>query len=684
MPRSQILVISIVILGVFAAVFALRQKAMRGAGVLAGASGDYERGTTRARRGNYAGMRVRASTGENTGANSVRRPTRIIRISETQRREDFEAQKFRAWGESSVFGHVRGEDGKPMPGVRMQLFEGDPMTRNPPLREVATDQEGSYTLQELNSGGIEFIIAARAEGFVPEAQVIAIHGPPVRRDFRLIRGVAVSGVVRDARTSEPISGAAVYHPSPGGGVFGLLGSISSGPAGQFAFPNVRPGPVRILAEREGYHHTLKLVRAPTSEAEIAMEPGGASIRGTTVNRRTRKAEGGARVVVRADGFEDSVVSSEADGSFEFRELPAGKYTVFAVKGTKSDKQELVLRDREVRDSVEIVLPADLFVSGKVVNANEGYPMPGVRIYYDSPSGSKTSIITDENGLFGFETFVVSEYSLEVHEKNFLPVFETKTTGSAERITRKILASAASDVVLIRLRPVPCVEGTVRREVKGKPGGPAWGVDVAVAYLQGNSFERKITQTDVNGSFFVNLPEKKRGYAKVTVHEGSNMDLASLRIPTRKRLELVLRPTRMIAELLLVDKTPLSGIRVATSYLFPDGRPPEKSYKLYGKGTFVNAGGRFVLPVPASNKEKTVLTFDLPDGKVVQKTYRSRTLRRRKHVFIYDPVTGDIISDIREGPDTPRQRATGSQPATTGKPPRAEKPRAGPGTASTGK
>lgn len=593
-------------------------------------------------------------------------PAKVNRIAAGEKIEDFDAQKLRAFGEASIYGVIRGEENKPLPGAKVQLYENDPMTKDPPLREGVTDEQGSYTLTQLNDGEVQYIQVVRAEGFVPEARTINLNGGPLQRDYNLERGVPLAGAVRDAQTSQPLSNTTVFFPTSGETVFAMLGTVNSGPLGEFSFPSVKEGPLRSLALHDGYHKTSALLRSPNKQAEIAMEPGGATMRGVTISRFTQKPESGARVIAAQKQFQDTVMSQGEGGTFEFNDMPAGRYKLSAIKGMSSEPMDITLADREVRENIQIVLPSDLLVQGRVEHAGDGHPLPGIRIWYRGPSGKK-SAVSDEQGQFAFETMAVGEYTMEVHEKRYLPVVAKGTTGSVETITRKIPQGAASDQVIIKMKPVPSIEGNVKGSDKnGKPTGPVFGIDVEVSYLQDKVFERKVTQTDPQGNFFVNLPTKARGVAKVVATRRGQTDSKALRIPDRKPVNLVLRPTVFRGQLLLVDRSVLSGVKLDANYFLQDDQPPEKALRVPAASSYTGTRGTFAFPL--GEHQKVELVFYLPDGKTIPKIYNIDSLLKKGAIFIYDPVAGDILTDMKDRP--PNQ----PKPTATPKPTPAPRPK----------
>lgn len=567
-----------------------------------------------------------------------------VRITPLQRTEGYEAQKERAFGDSRIHGFVRGQDGKPLVGAQVDLYENDPMTDNPPLRTAYTDSEGSYTLQQLNDADRYYILVARAEGHAPEAQRVAMPRRPVRVDIRLSRGVPLSGTVRDALTSQPIAGATVYYPSRGEEVFGVIGKATTGANGQFSFPLVREGRVRAQATADGYRRTVQRLTAPGDQAEIPMIPGGATVRGVTVSRLTQKPVGGSKVVASSRDFLLTTLARQ-DGTFEFNDLPAGEYRLYALRGgVRSADTKLRLGDQEVKEDVELVVADELFVSGRVERAGSGEPIPGVRVWYKGDRGSQ-SVLSDENGRFGFETLALNEYTLEVHERNLLPVLDRRTTGAVETITRKVPPGASSDEVVIRLRSTRSISGTVvvqRGDGQNRRASRIWGADVVVDYKIGDFYERVRTRTDTRGNFFVNLPNQRRGDARIAAGHRGLVAVATTRVPTRQPVELQLKSTYFRGRLLLSDATPLSGVRIRTrNFLYRD-KNPDSNFPLPGMTVYTGLSGGFNIPV--GTNQQIEVTFELPDDRIITKHFSTNQLISRRRDFVYDPVSGDIITD----------------------------------------
>lgn len=571
--------------------------------------------------------------------------TKVVRLEGVERGESFEGEKYRAFGDAAIYGVVRDSSRRPLGGARVRLFDMDPMTKYPPLREALTDTSGTYKLDQINSQERPFILIAQADGYAPFAQYVTLRGQPLEQNIVLNEGVECAGVVVDAQTSLPIPRATVYHPMPGAFVFKPLGTVETSGLGEFRFPHVARGTVKILVECSGYAAAAVRVDTPCSNTVIVLRPGGAIIRGETISRLTQKPEGRVKVAAIMDGLEFVTSTfSDEEGRFEFENLPAGNYSLLGYRGMLGPPERVKLGEREVREGVRVIVPAPLFVSGRVVHALKGNALAGVKVYYPDTRG-KGVVTSDENGLFAFETLAVDRYWLEVHEKGFLPLLEKRTTGSVERIERKIKQSDASDEVTIRLRPVPCIEGIVKNTDRtGKVTGPAAQLDVQVGYEQPNIKQVLRTRTNTLGEFFVNLPSGRRGRAVILAFQRNSLGFASLRIPTRRPVEIKLERQRMNGRLFLSDGFPLAGVEVRSLYECLGSHNSNSFVVLDGPSTFVRTNGSFSLPVAPGQKVR--LFFTLPDGVTVNKLFDSADLLRRTFTFVYDPVSKDVFFDSR--------------------------------------
>lgn len=619
------------------------------------------RGGGRARRSSLdGGSGSRVASGGTTGA----------LVTSIERDEGLEGQKARAAGDGSIFGRTqsRREEMTPVPGAVVELYENDPLTRNPPLRTTVSDAEGSFTIAGLNDGNRRYILVAKAAGRVPVGRRVLVDRVPAEVDLDLERGVPLSGTVVDRETSVPVEGATVFQPVPiGNEAAFMLGTAVSGAGGRFDFAAVPKGKLMVRAEKDGYSPGVATVDSPTDAAVVPMAAGGSLIKGVTVSRTTGQPVGGSKVYLRdtSGGPATEALATtlaKGDGTFEFTDVPPAAYEVSAVRGGLRGKPavKVELARGETRDDVTVKVPDDLFVTGRTVNDRDDKAVPGVRVYFKGPRGD-TSVTSDEDGRFAFQTVAMDEYTLEVHERGYLPVQEpgaardAATTGAVETITRKVPEGASSDDVTIRMRRVPALGGIVKmaEAQKGKPAGqPVWGANVTVDYKIEGAQERVATRTDVEGRYFVNVPARKRGDARVSAQYNGAVAVANAKLPARGDVNLGLKWTRAQGKVLLSDRSALSGIRMRTRLFLLADREPKDNTPLPG-GSFITRGdGGYTIPV--GEHQKVEFTYEMPDDRQVTKVFDTDELLRGKRLDVYDPLSGDVVSEFQ---GKPRDRAT---------------------------
>ncbi len=652
MQRPQLVLVAAVAAALLLMLAGLRQRKVR---PLPAATDETAEVDENPNRGSPSGH-TNVVSYEEMDVRPAKRVTRVRKLSSAEWKEDFDTQKLRAVGDAHITGTVRDdEEEKPVAGAEVLLFEDDPMTTNPALRTTTADSEGSYTLPNLNEAGVRFMIVAKAPGFAPTVERVSMNGP-LEHNLTLTKGVPLSGTVLDSKTSAPIAAATVYYPGSRFAVYSILGTVTSGANGQYSFPAVRPGELRVLSEAVGYARTVTAVRAPNREQAIPMRPGGATIRGMTVSRLGEKPVGGARVT--AGGIAGMVTTfSKPDGQFEIANLSGGDYAVVAFKGMASNPVRLKLGDTEVKEGVKLVMPSELYVNGRVIRADNRKPVPGVAVQYQGPLGGDT-VISDEQGRFAFQTLAVDSYTVRVHERGLVPMNDKSTTSVEERIVRKIDAGQSSDELEILLRPVPALAGNVRKGPSGGPSGdqwreghqggrpPVWNADIYAYVQQGDTMTGLFAQSDPSGYWFVNLPDDGRGFARILALRGKAATMASTRVPARRPLRMTLGTSQLRGELYLTDGTPLSGVRINSTYKFGDQKQYDKLQTLRGGGTYTGLYGNITMTMPA--EPEVELTFRLPDSQEIRKTFPPGRLTRGTHLFIYDPLAKDIVHDARGG------------------------------------
>jgi hypothetical protein len=169
---------------------------------------------------------------------SVRMPSRIL-------------------GTLTIEGHVRDEQGKPVPGADVEI---DAMRHNDPnglssvigpwitsrLDRVRTDSEGRFVIDELPNGMARFALRARHPLYVP-AKLEVSNEPPIEKEavtLQLTKGIDVRGRVVDAE-GNAVPGAIILD-------YADLKTVFTDAEGRFRMFGVKQPPTSLQIGRQGF------------------------------------------------------------------------------------------------------------------------------------------------------------------------------------------------------------------------------------------------------------------------------------------------------------------------------------------------------------------------------------------------------------------------------------------------
>src|SRR5262245_36241596 len=211
------------------------------------------------------------------------------------------------------------------------------------------------------------------------------------------------------QTDQPVRTIAVQAPDGAVGI-GVVQTVIQAPDGTVlsTFTPVTQGTVPAIPGQ-----------APTRDSAQPPKTGTSRIRGRAVAADNGQPLRRATVRLSSPEFRDPrSTSTDVEGRYEFRDLPAGRYTLSAIKngyvtmsyGARSWNQQgrvITLADRQDADRVDFSLPRGGVITGRVID-EFGDPAVGVMVQplrsqivngqrNDSPMGQMTT--TSDTGEF---------------------------------------------------------------------------------------------------------------------------------------------------------------------------------------------------------------------------------------------------------------------------------------------
>lgn len=413
----------------------------------------------------------------------------------------------------TVRGRVLDEEGRPIPGARVQLGQSKGPGSFSLGPSVPVRSDGSFSLPGARPGPALVRASARGwwqpgypamEGmprqgrieFPPSGSVEVPEGGEAALDLVLRRGGLVSGTLLDP-AGNPRGGKLILLQRPGDTM--PLGVLTA-PDGTFTLEGIRPGKDLVLAEVGAGGHRECLPRFDLPEGAVleglrVTAPPGPSIHGVVLDDAGKPAPGAkVRILVgTANSFQDPGPAVEDhpcgdDGSFRMEDLNASLPLVLVVRapGRAEAVIEIApLGESEDRGPLEVRLAPESPLRGEVVD-EEGRPIPGasiqagflrergdtpMRAYRVGPDGTVRAV-TDRAGCFVVGGLAAGPRVVRATAPGFLP--ETRSSeGEAVRLVLLrprwiggILREAGTG------RPVPGLEVTASPKdgSGGRPGG----------------------------------------------------------------------------------------------------------------------------------------------------------------------------------------------------------------------
>jgi hypothetical protein len=220
-----------------------------------------------------------------------------------------------------VFGTVRRTEGPPVSGAVVTL--ADMAGRK--IGSAFTGPDGEYRLGVTYGG--TYLIIASAQGHEPIASLVAVGDETVRHDMTIAGVGGLTGVVRIAGSGAIVAEATITVTDVQGEV---VGTARTGAEGGFSFISLPEGMYTLVVSAPSHQPAAAAVTIRQgAQARQDLELAARGALNGEVWAEDQPYEGARVTLMNADGKIVATTTSGAGGSFSFRDLALGTYTLVA-------------------------------------------------------------------------------------------------------------------------------------------------------------------------------------------------------------------------------------------------------------------------------------------------------------------------------------------------------------------
>ncbi|MEV0766953.1 MFS transporter [Nocardia salmonicida] len=225
-------------------------------------------------------------------------------------------------GRGAVDGHVRREDGHPLPGAVLTLID----QRGRQVARASSAADGGYAISAPESGAHVLIVSAM--GHQPTAVNVSVGQRTQPMDLTLVGSGELSGVVRTAVQGSPLSGATVTVTDMRGEV---VGAAVTGGDGAYLCHGVVSGVYTLVAAAEHMRPSAITLTVPDS----GVLRHDIELTAMAVLAGSARADGDRAVpdvlvtVLDSAGEVAASVRTDENGRYVVTDLVEGQYTVVA-------------------------------------------------------------------------------------------------------------------------------------------------------------------------------------------------------------------------------------------------------------------------------------------------------------------------------------------------------------------
>ncbi len=409
----------------------------------------------------------------------------------------------------AISGSVMTADGvTPLAGAIVKAFLPENLRTD---ARAITDADGTYIIAGLVSG--DYLVSASLKGYSSEYYLDAVRPDAATKvtvtqpltseniNFSLAMKSAITGVIRDAVSGEPVTRAVVtaYAVSSTGPKHQPRSvQDRSDSTGAFLL-SLQPGNYYVKVEAKGYaaewyenaleqKTATKIEVTENNHTLINVDLGKlGQLSGMVTDASTNLPIAGARVSVyseRKGSRRHFEARSDSEGVYQFSALPAGDYLVVAEArdylpefwqeaDSVSKATRVTVADGIVLDTIHFTLTTGGSISGLVTDAATGLPIAHAVVTVHPQNNRKAwSAHSNAEGIYAVEGLPAGLYYVNCAAPAYLPQWHDSVATRREATAVQVTAPAATEVIdfnLVKIAAKPrSISGMVTDDSTGLP------------------------------------------------------------------------------------------------------------------------------------------------------------------------------------------------------------------------
>lgn len=310
-------------------------------------------------------------------------------------------------------------------------LSGATITTQPATSAATTNAQGAYTISNVTAGA--YTVTASRTGYAPNSAAVGVSvGLSATANLVLtpLPG-SVTGVVSDAVTGAPLSGATVTTQPP-------TSTVTTNAQGVFTIGGVPAGAYTVTATRASYSpNSTAAVVAPgqTATANLALTPIPGTISGVVTDASNGTPLAGATVSTQPA---TSTATTSAQGAYTISNVPPGNYTVTATRaGYNPNSVAAAVVSSQTTTSNVPLTPLPGSITGVVTDAANGALLAGATV---STVPATTTVTTNAQGAYTINTVPPGNYTVTATRTGYSPASGPTTVSPGQAATRNLALS----------------------------------------------------------------------------------------------------------------------------------------------------------------------------------------------------------------------------------------------------